>query len=810
MADRSIEAQGADLRREIKELRSLTQGVEFHDETASSAVNTPAKSTRTATSAFPDIATTLASLHAEVLGNALDGESDSLTDVFEDATDDTLPDLEEELREAPRRQRRDSGPTPQTVNQLFPRTKGPRGPAAIRQPRNVRIHEWSRERSNTVNRMSGTYLSHNFARESNIPASMTKVLSSIRQDGQFRCPFCRVDYNHLDDLASASEWPESVIRRDHLYPDIDELDRHVLAYHYPYVRYLACPSGDRFGCLTTDAMKEHLRMDSPAHRQISGYEASLNGCGMPDEPFVQGLLEQCHGKSPIFNPLHRVPHLPMHTRIVPTESSSVVYNYGVWPMANRIFTQRAEVEDSKVFQAIQGVKFVPSMTHKRATAIHAKLRQACRNLSYQMAGGIRIQCPTGVVAQDVDQYSAGCLTGTDQLPARRERINRPVSYAEASREPARHVTEPTVTFASRDIRYKHPEPPSPEGGIRDCPGGSTTTETPTTSSSEGSYYPESRRDPSEIVPTPTDVSDDGMPTEWHVRHHAMYKGQEAPYAFPQRPESERYTRISSDTSRFLGDYDGPRHQTQTASFMDKFADSVVNRTFPGMETLPNHLATRVDTSETKACEEQRERYLAAWDERIERALDSRHISEVPESPEHSVTQLRWSLVNDLSSHMRDAHDVMMSTFSSLVEDAVKQAEVNVMPTAYELGRQDAESKLHLRLQETERDLDASRRELAAVQQELGRSRAVNDQLRSEVHNLQRTRVSPDPILSSTREESPVTPSSADTTTGRRVINRLLGILDRAVEKLPDDVENNFREEVITVGRKFGMDFTDSI
>ena len=102
----------------------------------------------------------------------------------------------------------------------------------MQQPSGIRLSNWSRESGKVRSFGQGNYKKHDYADRSLVSPSGPLSVVAFAHQGGFVCLFCRRDDYPVD----APEWPEVVGRADAVFFTPDSLDKHALAYHYPYVR----------------------------------------------------------------------------------------------------------------------------------------------------------------------------------------------------------------------------------------------------------------------------------------------------------------------------------------------------------------------------------------------------------------------------------------------------------------------------------------------------------------------------------------------------------------------------------------------
>ena len=90
---------------------------------------------------------------------------------------------------------------------------------------------------------------------------------------------------------STPEWPEVLGKATTIFATATLLDRHVLAYHLPFVKGWMCPALNDFVSLTREAMVKHLQEPTMLHRSIPGYPrpSSANNNSQVTAAFAEGL-----------------------------------------------------------------------------------------------------------------------------------------------------------------------------------------------------------------------------------------------------------------------------------------------------------------------------------------------------------------------------------------------------------------------------------------------------------------------------------------------------------------------------------------
>ena len=95
-------------------------------------------------------------------------------------------------------------------------------------------------------------MGHRFDCPSDVSPRAIEYLSQIRRPrGIYMCRFCRVD----DLVPDLRIWPDVPLGSGRgstapiEYRTVQLLDRHVLAYHFPFVRYYSCDTCEDFACL---------------------------------------------------------------------------------------------------------------------------------------------------------------------------------------------------------------------------------------------------------------------------------------------------------------------------------------------------------------------------------------------------------------------------------------------------------------------------------------------------------------------------------------------------------------------------------
>ena len=124
----------------------------------------------------------------------------------------------------------------------------------IKQPQDVTLLQWSKESGNVCHFGSGNFQNHDFARPSNVMTSGSLSVAPFTCEGGYRCLFCRED----DYADSTPKWPEVPGQATAVFSTPTMLDRHVLAYHLPFIKGWMCPAHNDVVSLTRKAMVRHL------------------------------------------------------------------------------------------------------------------------------------------------------------------------------------------------------------------------------------------------------------------------------------------------------------------------------------------------------------------------------------------------------------------------------------------------------------------------------------------------------------------------------------------------------------------------
>ena len=104
--------------------------------------------------------------------------------------------------------------------------------AAMRQPKDVKLESFSK-RGGSKRQEIGFYKGHDYAQVSGLPAGKIALVDSYRDTyGKYKCPFCR----DVDSMEFRDSYADIKFNANGTYANISQLDHHVLAYHYPYVR----------------------------------------------------------------------------------------------------------------------------------------------------------------------------------------------------------------------------------------------------------------------------------------------------------------------------------------------------------------------------------------------------------------------------------------------------------------------------------------------------------------------------------------------------------------------------------------------
>ena len=117
----------------------------------------------------------------------------------------------------------------------------PRVPPAP-QPDDVVLPNFSK-RSVKNRAESGFYRGRDFTQVTNLSPARISMLDFYRDvRGNYLCPLCRPE--EAEQFTSSYE--DVKFSTTCLYNGITKMDNHVIAYHYPYVRYFACPAEDGY------------------------------------------------------------------------------------------------------------------------------------------------------------------------------------------------------------------------------------------------------------------------------------------------------------------------------------------------------------------------------------------------------------------------------------------------------------------------------------------------------------------------------------------------------------------------------------
>ncbi len=115
------------------------------------------------------------------------------------------------------------------------RTRG-RLATSMKQPDSIQLYDWSIHNYPERVRSNGTMIN---MIDDQLKFSPTDIhaVRTLRTDlGKYSCPFCEDSEYVFTDFGP---WEELPLRIDGIYVTITALHRHVLGYHYPYVKYLA-------------------------------------------------------------------------------------------------------------------------------------------------------------------------------------------------------------------------------------------------------------------------------------------------------------------------------------------------------------------------------------------------------------------------------------------------------------------------------------------------------------------------------------------------------------------------------------------
>ena len=327
----------------------------------------------------------------------------------------------------------------------------------IKQPQNITIVQWSKESGNVRHFGSGNFRNHDFNGPSNLTTSGSLSVAPFACEGGYRCLFCRLD----DYPDSTPEWPEVSGRATAIFPTATLLDRHILAYHLPFVKGWMCPAHPDYVTLTREAMVRHIQEPLMLHRSFADYPVpgSTSNDNLATAAFAEGFLPLADALESKANPLLRVPHLPAGIGIKQADKRDVL-RIGPYLLSVRNLRQREKVATSHALKAVKLVKIRDGVDY---VSLEAQVRALVPCASIPSSDGVVFGCHHQVWAsifhlQPVESVSPAIAQR--EMPALEELL--PVSPAGEE-----NMDTSSSSAASQLSPYgiRFPPPPGPLVGL---------------------------------------------------------------------------------------------------------------------------------------------------------------------------------------------------------------------------------------------------------------------------------------------------------------------------------------------------------
>ena len=247
------------------------------------------------------------------------------------------------------------------------------GPASIRQPPNTQLPQWREIPRDQRNPAYGWAFPYDFDKSPPAPLrSVDKAWIHPAKvgDHKWRCYLCPPG-----EYAGDPGWPDVPLSPDMCYASAELLNRHVRAYHYPFIKMFTCPGDDRQGFVSRAGLQDHLLIGTTHHLVLPhAPQRDLLQYG-PTHVAVQRYLdanEPTSGFTPVPNPYFRIPRIPVNIGI--TAQPNDVIQFGMWPFSQRLIRSLATNRRSLLIHIINEWKYQPEATS--AVRRHIRSRMA--------------------------------------------------------------------------------------------------------------------------------------------------------------------------------------------------------------------------------------------------------------------------------------------------------------------------------------------------------------------------------------------------------------------------------------------------